>query len=313
MGDAVAGFQPGRRVEPAGVGAGGGLLDDVPGADGGSGGCAERRGAVAVSGQEPPGPPPEGRDGLAGEVPDGLAQGPGTGAGEDVRGEGEQRGAGSCFERRGVAVGDLPVLGASFGGGAGLAAGRIGVRADQGGLPGGGQVAGGGPGGGDQAGEDAQVGEVLGGGGGLAAAGGDRRAVRVEQPQQVLLGSECLAERVGRLRRGNGLGAAEKVAAGAQPVAAGGAAGGVRVPAGAGVDRGMGGQGDEGRQPAAVGGPQVGGLPAGRAGVLQQALVARAGEDHREPPEPAPGPAELLLDGTVRVAGQALRAVAGGP
>jgi hypothetical protein len=205
------------------------------------------------------------------------------------------------------------VLGASFGGSAGLAAGRVGVRADQGGLPGGGEVAGGGPGGGDQAGDDAQVGEVLGGGGPLAAAGGDRGAVRVEQPQQVLLGSECLDECVGRLRRGSGLGAAEEVAAGAQPVAAGGAAGWVRVPAGGGVDRGMGGQRDEGRQPAAVGGPQVGWLPAGRAGVLQQPLAARAGEHDREPPEPVPGSAELLLDGAVRVAGQALRAVAGGP
>jgi hypothetical protein len=77
VGDAVLGFRPGLRVEPAGVGAGSGLLDDVPGTDRGSGRCAQAREAVPVSGKEPPGPPPEGGGGLAGEVPDGLAQGPG--------------------------------------------------------------------------------------------------------------------------------------------------------------------------------------------------------------------------------------------
>lgn len=56
MGDAVSGVRPGRRVEPAGVACGGGLPDDVLGADGGSGGCAQRRGAVSVSGHQLSGP-----------------------------------------------------------------------------------------------------------------------------------------------------------------------------------------------------------------------------------------------------------------
>jgi hypothetical protein len=75
VGDAVAGGGPGRRVELAGDAASGGLADDAQGADRGTGGCAERRRAVAVSGQEPLDPPLEGRDGgRAGEVPYHLAQ-----------------------------------------------------------------------------------------------------------------------------------------------------------------------------------------------------------------------------------------------